>query len=161
LPGTRHLSSVTTWHSQASLLWISWTWGVSYIVPPADRIPFALLYPDVLKWCPMWIWGAILLLGATISLASERILRHSHYRPWLWATRGHMLLAGTYISLGAAATLQMAQEISGPVGSWHWCGNVISAPARTVLWVVIGYFHITYARMAKPFEKTEDSDEPT
>lgn len=161
MPNSRNVAPMTTWHSQASFLWIAWTWGLSYCFPPHDRVPFAEVFPDDLARAhlPMWGWGSLLVIGATIALVSEITLRYTRYRPWGWAHGGHMLLAGTYITLALAAALQSFSEFTwgGPV---HDAGDVISAVSRTVLWGVIGLVHTTYARMPRVPDIPAVQEEP-
>lgn len=145
MPNKRAMSPLTTWHSQAGLLWISWTWGLSYVVPPRCRIPFAEVFPNSIVF-PMWVWGALMLAGATVSLIAERVLRHTSCRPWHCAWAGHALLAATYFSLALGALVQGLAEIS----AFHFAaGSFISAISRPVLWGYVGYLHTTYARLPR------------
>lgn len=146
-PNRRTASPLTTWHSQSGLLWISWTWGLSYLVPARDRIAFSEVYPHLAG--PMWMWGVGLIIAATIALISERVIRTTRKRPWSWAWGGHMVLAGIYSTLAAAALLQALGEVHGTPLGWGFWGNVISAISRTVLWGYIGYLHSTYARLPR------------
>lgn len=145
------ISPMTTWHRQSGLLWISWTWGASYVVPERDRVPFAEVFPHVLASAllPMWGWGLILLVAATCALIAEQLLRHTHLRPWSLAWGGHIVLAGTYGTLAVAALAQAVMEISGSPLHFHFWGGVISAASRTVLWGMVAFFHSTYARIGR------------
>lgn len=154
--GRRGISPLTTWHSQGGLLLISFTWGMSYVVPGDYRIAFSEVFPENLGSgpmpMPMWGWGLALIITALLAFASERLIRRFKTQAWLWhlGYGAHMVLSGIYAALAVAALLQAMSEIEGPWTSGSFWGNVVSAVSRTVLWGYIAYLHSTYARLPRP-----------
>ena len=151
---TRGISPLTTWHSQSGLLLISFTWGLSYMVPGDYRIAFSEVFPDNLDDgpVPMGVWGVALVLTATLAFLSERLVTRRKVSAWMWSMGwgAHMVLSGIYAALAIAALLQALSEIEGSWTSGSFWGNVISAISRTVLWGYIAYLHSTYARLPRP-----------
>lgn len=146
-------SPMTTRHSQATLLLVSFTWGLSYCMPPAQRIPFSEVFPfDLTRWSsvPMWGWGAALLFFAAVAFMGERIILErgpGSATGWRASFMAHTFLVGIYGTLAVAALAQGISEIqvahSPAVG-------LISALSRPVLWSYIAYLHLTYARLPRP-----------
>lgn len=152
MPNKRGISPLTTWHSQGGLLLISFTWGMSYIIPSKYRIPFSEVFPNSLG-TQMWAWGAALLVAATSAFVAERVVAHSkgkHSIAWRAGYGSHMVLAAVYITLAVCALVEGAKQIHGPALSWPFWGLVLSAVSRPVLWGYIGYLHTTYARLPHP-----------
>lgn len=150
----RGISPLTTWHSQSGLLLISFTWGVSYVVPERDRIPFSEVFPSNLNAAglPMPIWGILLIAFAAAAFIAERAIsraRGGHPLAWRIGYGAHMALTGVYGSLAVSA---LFESLSQCQGSWLepslW-GNIISSVSRTVLWGYIGYLHSTFARLPR------------
>lgn len=142
------LTPLTTWHTQSGLLLISWTWGLSYLVPPHERIAFSEVFPafpahaDV----PMWAWGVLMLGSASVALVAERVITHAdgdHPVAWRAAWVAHALLAGCYMTLAFAALVTGGMQA-------HSVNQAVTAISRPVLWGYIGYLHITFANLRRP-----------
>jgi hypothetical protein len=166
MPYRRALPPLTTWHSQNGLLLVSYFWGLSYLMPPGDRIAFAEVFPERIAAAllpQMWAWGILLLVPALGALIGDRVMAHRHGAtnwPWRLSLYGHTLLCAVYGTLTFLALIQGAEEIR-----WHSLGQFIaallSALSRPVLWGFITYQHSTYARLPRPvvIRTLKDDDE--
>lgn len=165
MPYKRGISPLTTWHSQSGLLLISATWGISYMVPAEDRVPFSEVFPASLSrgmGLPMQVWGAVLLIAAVAAFVSERVIAHTrrgHPIAWRVGYGSHMALTAAYGALAVAAVVQASSEIHGSPLTAAWYGQLVSAISRTVLWGYISYLHSTYARLPRPDERPTSSGE--
>lgn len=153
----RTRNPITVAHSQRGLLWVSFTWGASYIIPEQHRIPFSEVFPAPLahSGVPMWGWGVLLLASAVTALISERLVartRNPQSRAWRAAWISHMVLAGIYGALVFGSLVQGLSEVDTTSHTWWADGMlcVVSALSRPVLWGYIAYQHSTYARMPGP-----------
>lgn len=145
--------AVTTRHSQGTLLLVSLFWGLSYCMPPGQRIIFSEVFPDTLSkhsGVPMWGWGVMLLVSALAALVGERAILGGNGQTrfgWRLSFISHAVLAGVYFTL-AVSSLEVGVV---EVASMHWAAPaIISAMSRPVLWSYIGYLHVTYARLPRP-----------
>jgi len=164
MPYKRGISPLTTWHSQAGLLLISASWGLSYLVPNNLRIPFSEVYPQRVMnhtFAPsMHWWGGILFITAFLALLFERVIASSqtaHRAAWLIVVGSHTVLATAYATLGFAALWQAALEVHSWPHAPFW-GGAVSSVSRTVLWAYIGYLHTTYARLPRPVVPEEEPE---
>src|ERR1700752_1760592 len=108
----RGISPVTTFHNQTGLLLISFTWGLSYMMPGKYRVPFSEVFPDILgSDTAMRWWGLVLVVFATTALVAERVCDRwypfqAKFLPgWWWRTVwfSHLVLAAAYAILSASA----------------------------------------------------------
>lgn len=137
-------------NSQTALLLVSFTWGLSYVMPSNLRIAFSEVFPpDLTRWSyiPMWGYGAIMLGGAVFALLGEHIIltspRQSRFG-WLVSFLAHTALVGTYWTLAVGAVAQGLPES-------HWtAAGLFSALSRPVLWWFIGYLHLGFATLPQP-----------
>jgi hypothetical protein len=146
-------SPMTTRHSQAGLLVVSVTWGLSYMMPVRLRVPFSEVFPATLtRWStvPMWGWGLDIFVSAVVALVGERVIMEARGRTrWAWAMSfiAHAILCATYVTLGVAALVEAMTE----AGQMNWVfASIVSALSRTVLWCFIAYQHYTYATLPRP-----------
>lgn len=143
---------MTTRHSQIGVLLVSFTWGLSYCMPESQRVAFSEVYPpDLSKWSflPMWGWGVMMLCSAACAFFGERmILANGVSRMgWGMSFASHAMLTSIYATLAVAALVTGAQESA----AMHWQGSaVLSALSRPVLWLLISFLHLTYARLPHP-----------
>jgi hypothetical protein len=155
MPYRRGMSPLTTWHSQNGLLLVSLTWGGSYLIPAADRIPFSEVFPSPMShsiFPEMWLWGLLLFVPALIALVADLVLKRGNgdsKRAWFVALGGHYVLSGIYASLTVGAAFEGFSEIHY-AWSWHTAAAMVSAISRPILWGLIAYLHTTYARLPKP-----------
>ena len=166
MPYGRHLNALTTQHTQAGLLMVCATWGLSYMMPAKNRVPFSEVFPPIIVNSVlgvMWVWGLLLFLPAVSALIAEQVaIRNRLTNKHLWGVifGAHILLAGVYIGLAAAALASALAQIPGE--RWpqlsFWEG-VVSAASRPVLWGLIGSFHIAFARMPRPGVEPSDEEE--
>lgn len=140
---------LTTWHGQQGLLFLSFAWGLSYIVP-ADRQP---RFAGVLGQgpIPMWGWGLALIVAALVAYGTKV---RSAYKSssWLWPANygAHMVLAGIYAAQATASMIDTLNDINEPPTSMFFWGNIVSTISRGLLWGFIAYMHSTYARLPRP-----------
>lgn len=146
----RAISPLTTWHSQGGLLLISFTWGISYLIPPSHRVPFAEVFPTTLSNVPMQLMGAIMVVCAVVAYVAEKLIsrrRTSHYVAWRVGYLSHMVLAATYLTLALGA---LGEGLIQWEDQTHWWGGtLITAISRPVLWAYVGYLHTTFARLPR------------
>lgn len=151
-------SPLTTRHSQATLLLVSFAWGLSYCMPANLRIPFSEVFPpDLTRWSaiPMWGWGAMLLISATFAFMGERIILErgsGSNAGWRASFLSHTMLVAVYSTLAIAALTQGWLQVAAV----HFtAAAIISAISRPVLWGYIAYLHLTYARLPRPLTATQ------
>lgn len=149
-------SPLTIRNSQITLLLVSFTWGLSYVMPPKQRVTFSEVFPpDLEKWSgvPMWAVGTAMLFGAAMALGGEHlILRNPRQSQLGWglSVLSHTWLCGIYFTLAIAAA-----ATSLPQAHWTLPG-MVSAASRPVLWAYIGNLHLGFANLPRPaFPKTE------
>ena len=145
--------AVTTRHSQGTLLLVSLFWGLSYCMPPGQRIIFSEVFPDTLakhSQVPMWGWGVTLLVAAIAALIGERAILAANGQTrfgWRLSFISHTILAGVYFTLSVSSLEVGVMQVAG----MHWIAPaIISAVSRPVLWSYIAYLHVTYARLPRP-----------
>lgn len=140
---------ITTRHSQTSLLFVSFCWGLGYSMPAKTRVPFSEVFPpDLERWSVITMggYGAAMLAGAAFALLGERlILINQNVRlGWALSFLSHGLLFAVYASLSAAAIATGVQQSHGNVAA------IISSLSRPVLWMLIAGLHLSFARLPAP-----------
>jgi hypothetical protein len=159
------MTPMTTWHTQTGLLVISWTWGLSYLTPPGDRIAFSEVFPPELQGpTSMRLWGGAMVILATLALVAERRINSSdgtHPVAWRLAWTAHAGLAGVYMTLALGALVSGWAELATTYpqwGGWRELYGCITAASRPALWAYIGYLHITFANLRRPDMQTPGSN---
>jgi hypothetical protein len=145
-------SPITTRHSQGSLLLVSFTWGLSYVMPSNQRVPWSEVFPpDLTQWSaiPVWGYGILMLSGALVASFGENLIRNTTQGRlgWHLSFLSHALLCAVYYTLALSAMvygIKQALQMNAEVAA------IISALSRPVLWGFVGYLHLTYAQLPAP-----------